>query len=405
MRISVVSFSRRKIGGAEQNLDVVLPEFERRGHHLQFVYFHDEREGKAGRAPVRTSTAVELVDVEQTGPARALDRVRAFHPDVINVHGDIAADFQAALIAIAPSAYSVHNYYGTCISGLKTHSFPVIQPCDRVFGPLCLLEYFPRRCGGLSPITMVRRYLTERDRLAVMAKYQAVITHSARMELEYRRHGLHPARVFGLPYEVRVTPAPKHNKSAYPVTERPQLLFAGRMDRLKGGLTLLDALPLVHLALARPLDMVFAGDGPERQRWQRKASALGSRHPEIRCRFTGWLSQAELTGLFESSHALVVPSQCPEAFGKIGPEAAGCGLPAAAFAVGGIEEWLIPGVSGALAPGNPPTASGLAQAICEVIADPDHLASLSLAAIASVGRFDLNTHVDRLLALFEQIRK
>ena len=402
MRISVISFSRRKIGGAEQNLDVVLPEFERRGHALQFVYFHDE---PSTRPPIRTSSSTELVDAERTGPAMALDRVRAFQPDVINVHGEIAPEFQRSLIAIAPSAYSVHNYYGTCISGLKTRSFPVIQPCDRVFGAGCLLEYFPRRCGGLSPVTMVRRYRTERDRRAVMAQYHAVITHSAHMELEYRKHGLNPSRVFGLPYEVREAPAHISTTPAYAVTERPQLLFAGRMDKLKGGQVLLAALPHVHLSLHRPMDVVFAGDGPERKNWHQKAQRLEARHPEIRCRFTGWMSGPELTNLFESSHVLVVPSQCPETFGKIGPEAAGCGLPAAAFAVGGIEEWLTPGVNGALAPGNPPRARGLAEAICEVIESPDRHAQLSRAAIASVGRFDLNTHVDRLLALFEQIRQ
>jgi glycosyltransferase involved in cell wall biosynthesis len=73
--------------------------------------------------------------------------------------------------------------------------------------------------------------------------------------------------------------------------------------------------------------------------------------------------------------------------------------------VGGVEEWLIPGVNGALAPGNPPTAKGLAHAVCAVIADPERHAQLCRAAVSSVSRFDLNTHVDRLLALFEQIRK
>ena len=259
MRISVVSYSRRKIGGAEQNLDVVLPEFERRGHHLQFVYFHDH---PPDREPVRTSTAAELVDAEQTGEPAALNQIRAFRPDVINVHGDIAPPFQRELLGIAPSAYSVHNYYGTCISGLKTHSFPVIQPCDRVFSPRCLVSYFPRRCGGLSPLTMSRRYLIERERLAVMKRYHAVITHSARMELEYRNHGLNPSRVFGLPYEVREMPAHRRSAPQFSVGERPQLLFAGRMDKLKGGQVLLAALPRIYASLSRPLDVVFAGRRP-----------------------------------------------------------------------------------------------------------------------------------------------
>ena len=44
----------------------------------------------------------------------------------------------------------------------------------------------------------------------------------------------------------------------------------------------------------------------------------------------------------------------------VGIEAGAYGLPAVAFDVGGISDWLIPGFSGELAPGNPPAAEGLA---------------------------------------------
>ena len=42
------------------------------------------------------------------------------------------------------------------------------------------------------------------------------------------------------------------------------------LDRLKGGLLLLDAVVLIRRRLNRPLRVVFAGDGPDRQlggRW------------------------------------------------------------------------------------------------------------------------------------------
>jgi glycosyltransferase involved in cell wall biosynthesis len=99
-----------------------------------------------------------------------------------------------------------------------------------------------------------------------------------------------------------------------------------------------------------------------------------------------------------------MPSLCPEAFGKIGPEAAGHGVPAAAFDVGGIAEWLVPGVNGMSAPGDPPKPAGLAKAIVACLADPAIYARLREGALAGAGRFDLGTHVDRLLVLFERIR-
>ena len=54
---------------------------------------------------------------------------------------------------------------------------------------------------------------------------------------------------------------------------------------------------------------------------------------------------------------LVVPSVWPEPFGLVGPEAAHHGVPSAAFAVGGIPEWLVDGVSGHLAAGDRPTGA------------------------------------------------
>ena len=399
MKITVVNYSRRKIGGAEQNLDVVLPELDRRGHRLQFVYFHD---APLDRAPVRAGENTDHVNVAAIGTSFALARVTAFQPDLINVHADIPPAFQAALQRIAPSAYSVHNYYGTCISGLKTHQFPIIQPCARSFGPGCLLQYFPRRCGGLSPVTMVNRYLLERERLQVMRDYDALITHSSHMEAEYRKHGFAPDRVHGLPYEVSFdSPATAGQQRS--IEERPSLLFVGRMEKLKGGQVLIAALSQVQRTLQRPLDVHLAGDGPDRLQWQSLAALVEQRNPQIRVRFPGWVTGNELTGLFSRSHLLVVPSLWPEPFGKVGPEAARFGIPVAAFAVGGVTEWLIPGVNGIAAPGNPPTVSGLAQAIVDCLREPALYAGLCQGSLRSAERFKLDLHVDRLLALFEKV--
>jgi glycosyltransferase involved in cell wall biosynthesis len=405
MRLSIVSYSARKIGGTEQNLDVVLPELERRGHQLQFVYFHDE---PASRPAIRTSAATELVDVGQIGEARALDRLEAFHPDLINVHGEIDPAFQSKLLEIAPAAYSVHNYYGTCISGLKTHSFPVIQPCNKTFGPGCLVNYYPRRCGGLNPLTMFHRYARERARLEVMARYDAVITHSSHMGAEYKRHGLNSERLHGLPYEVTTefsgVPVSASNAiDRSPLELSARLLFVGRMETLKGGQVLLASLPQVRNELQRPIEVHFAGDGPKRERWQKLADHIMAENSGISVRFHGWLSGADLKALFLQSHLLVVPSLWPEPFGKVGPEAGTYGLPVAAFAVGGIEEWLLSGVNGMTAPGNPPTAAGLAEAIAASLRDPVFYAALSEGAFACVKRFELKAHVDSLVALFEKV--
>jgi glycosyltransferase involved in cell wall biosynthesis len=80
-------------------------------------------------------------------------------------------------------------------------------------------------------------------------------------------------------------------------------------------------------------------------------------------------------------------------------EAGAVGLPAVAFAVGGIPDWCEPGVSGELAPGHPPTVRGLSEAIVRALVDPAHHARLREGAWRMASRFSPGAHVDALCAL------
>ena len=120
---------------------------------------------------------------------------------------------------------------------------------------------------------------------------------------------------------------------------------------LKGGAYLLDALPGTHAAIRRPLRVTFAGDGPARASWQRRAGDIAAANPEISVEFAGWLQRPEVVALLDTADLLVVPSVWPEPYGLVGPEAGRRGVPAVAFDTGGIKEWLVDGVNGCLAPG------------------------------------------------------
>jgi len=150
---------------------------------------------------------------------------------------------------LAPGIFFAHDYKGTCISGLKARKFPTPAPCNRLFGPACLVQYFPRRCGGRSPITMFRLYAKESHRLKLMRSYAVIATNSEHLTEEYKRHGFISHR---LPYPVfaDVKERPRAVRTDHGNTWR--LLFVGRMDRLKGGQVLLEALPKVRAGIDRP---------------------------------------------------------------------------------------------------------------------------------------------------------
>ena len=180
------------------------------------------------------------------------------------------------------------------------------------------------------------------------------------------------------------------------------LVSIGRLERIKGIHLLLDALPHVREALGQPLALTIIGDGSQRADLERRAAsvALGD---DIAVTFAGWVSPEERDRCLREADLLVVPSTWPEPLGLVGLEAAGAGVPAAAFDVGGIRDWLIDGQTGALAPGDPPTSAGLATAIVSCLRDQSRLAALGAAASALAARRSPRDHASGLMRIFENL--
>ena len=92
-----------------------------------------------------------------------------------------------------------HNYHGNCVSGTKRHALPSARPCDRRLGLGCLARYYPCRCGGLDPRTLLTLYRTQRRRRVLLPRYRSVAVASRHMQEEYRRHGGPEGRLHLLP--------------------------------------------------------------------------------------------------------------------------------------------------------------------------------------------------------------
>lgn len=423
MRIAVINWSRRRVGGTETYLGLIIPELARLGHEMAFWH---EIDRPSNREQIELPEGVPAWCVEHMGQERALGALRAWQPDLIYTHSLLTPELEKETLKIAPAIFFAHAYYGTCISGAKTLKSPEVTPCSRRFGWKCLVHYYPRRCGGLNPFTMLKLYGVQSKRLRLLQNYAAILTHSSHMRDEYLAHGLPDGRVHNLSYYAHSAAGKRHtlhellshadaSGTAGDVRTHERaggnsgrsddyhLLFAGRMDRLKGGHTFLEALPRVAARLDRPLYVTFAGDGPERRALERAARRLEKRSAGLRINFTGWAARERLNLLLDSCDLLVLPSLWPEPFGLAGPEAGLHGVPVAAFAVGGIPDWLIDGVNGHLAPGDPPTAEGLAEAIVKCLSDPATHARLSRGAVEVAQRFSLQNHMTALLEIFDAV--
>jgi glycosyltransferase involved in cell wall biosynthesis len=397
MRIAMVTWSRRRVGGVETYLSAVVPALAAAGHEIAFWC---EVDRPVDRDPIPLPAGSPVICAETRGVDAAAAELRAWRPDLLYAHGLRDSAIERRLLDIAPAVFLAHNYHGTCISGAKTFKSPTIVPCERRFGWPCLVHYYPRRCGGWSPVTMLGDYRRQTSRLDTLGRYRAVVTLSSHMREEYVRHGLDASRVFHV-REVAAAPPPPARTAA--AAEGWRLLFLGRMDRLKGGSYLIDALPRVARAVGAPLRLTFAGDGPARARWERRAAACTAAEPLVRIDFAGWLDRAAIDRRLEASDLLVLPSLWPEPFGLVGLEAARHWLPVAAFAVGGVPDWLRPGLNGQLADGHPPTVEGLAGAMAACLKDPETHATLRAGAGRISAELSFREHARTLDRLFERI--
>ena len=135
---------------------------------------------------------------------------------------------------------------------------------------------------------------------------------------------------------------------------RPALLFAGRIQPLKGADLAVQALAELHDPEAVLL-VVGGPSGPdgdlELARLHELTAKLGLAG---RVRFVPPQSHAELARYYRAVDVCLVPSHS-ESFGLVALEAAACGTPVVAAAVGGLQSLVDDGVTGFLVDSRDPT--------------------------------------------------
>jgi glycosyltransferase involved in cell wall biosynthesis len=411
MRIALATLNARLVGGVESYLDLVVPLLKEEGHDTALIC---EVDAPTERRRISLGSDTPLWCVVELGLKRALAELTHWRPDVIYSHNLSDPKLDRQLIAIAPAVRFVHSYHGTCISGGKTFKYPVPRSCARPFEALCLAHFYPHRCGGLNPVTMWRDYRQQAERLQVLRDYRMLVVASEHMRNEYLRQGFPTTgvRPIGLPIvnsKMECAPSVRgffdtRNEEYVEGTKPPsRVVFIGRMEYLKGGLMLIDAMRLAVIALDRPLTLTFAGEGRDRTLWEEKARRSCCGEERLDITFTGWLEREALNALLDSSDLLAVPSLWPEPFGLIGPEAGTHGVPAAGFKVGGIPEWLKDGVNGYLARSDPPTATALSVAIANCLRNQAEHTRLRCGACEQASRFGVTRHLKQLTEVLREV--
>jgi D-inositol-3-phosphate glycosyltransferase len=180
----------------------------------------------------------------------------------------------------------------------------------------------------------------------------------------------------------------------------PLLLFVGRLQPLKG----LDVAVRALAELRRPdaLLLVVGGasgleGGSEVARIMSLIDQLGVRD---QVRFVEPQPHHILSTYYRAADVVVVPSRS-ESFGLVALEAAACGTPVVASAVGGLLTLVDDGLTGYLVAGRDP--SHFAQRIASILNDPALTAAMSVRAAERARRYTWSFAAARLRRVYSDL--
>jgi glycosyltransferase involved in cell wall biosynthesis len=182
-----------------------------------------------------------------------------------------------------------------------------------------------------------------------------------------------PIRV--VPNGVRIDSSPLRNGE--PANEN-LVLFAGRLDRVKGVTVFLKAAAEVTQR-NRYARFIIAGQ-PHAQLPQSEIDAIIRKHSlEANVKVLGAVSPCELEALYRRASVVVVPSHY-ESFGLVALEAMANGVPVVATRTGGLGEIVEDGATGVLVAAG--DASETAEAIVRLLSDANARKQMGEAAHA-----------------------
>src|SRR5438876_7993992 len=184
------------------------------------------------------------------------------------------------------------------------------------------------------------------------------------------------------------------------------VVFAGRLERLKGAETVIRAMAILVRDGARsepPVLLVIGDDshngasesrssGGERARLEALAASLGIAGQG---RFIGPVDQPALAGYLSLAAVCVVPSYS-ESFGLVALEAAACGTPVVAARVGGLPTIVKDGLTGFTLVSHEPAQ--YAERIGRLLGDEELRLCFSRRSRLVATQFTWKETVDRLVA-------
>jgi glycosyltransferase involved in cell wall biosynthesis len=339
--------------------------------------------------PAARKAALPAAVVWNGGVRRDLrELLRSSRPDVVHLHNTFpllsASVLYACRDAGVPVVVTLHNYKLACASGDFFRDGAVCHECA-AGAPVGAMRHGCYRDSRAATAPVALAAVAHRRAWRTMVAAYACISASQRDLL--RGVGLPAERVF-----VRHNMIPA--RAVVPVTRRPEVIYAGRLDAAKGVPVLMAGWDRYLSAADGPgMSLVIAGSGP----LEDEVRAWAASRPSVR--MAGQLDPDACAAAMAAARAVVLPSAWEETFGLAAVEAMALGVAPVAAGHGAFPELITDGVDGVLfRPGDP---AALAAAL--ELADKNHRVFEEYGAQARKTyeqRFDPADSMQRLIDIY-----
>jgi len=392
MKIIFVSNYCGYMGGVEQYIADVSRGLSARGHELYLAFFEKTSRLAEDYAGLFTG-CFQLISGETgetDGRASLRQVVSDIEPDLVFVHKIAKSSRLLADCFGVPVVRMIHDHDLCCP---RRHKYFIWNGriCNLPFGMACFadLAFIEKSSGSRLGITLKNLFgfYSEMKR---HRGFDCLMAGSRWMHQELIMNGFSQEKVFiqapvvNLP-EVEYVP-PVDNRS---------ILYVGQLIRGKGLDLLIKALALVK----SDFRLRIVGEGNARNQLSDLIAKSGL---EDRVEFCGWIDRSDLVAYYRECLFTVVPSRWPEPFGMVGLEAMSFGRAVAAFAAGGITDWLQHEKNGLLAsPGNFKELAGIIE---RMLSNPDLAVRMGLTGNRMMAsEFSFARSIDRLEGKFQEL--
>ena len=370
-------------GGQNVHVAALGIELARRGHHVE-VFTRRDHAGLPERVEMCPLLTVRHVDA---GPPEAIPK-----DDLLPYMPEFGRQLLRAWSEERPDVVHAHFW----MSGLAA-----LDACEPLGLPLAMtfhaLGVVKRRHQGRKDTSPPERVEQELR----LARSAAVVVATCTDEVfELTRMGTRVSRVRVVPCGVDLGQFAPSGPARPRTPGLRRVVIVTRLVERKGVGNVIEALadvPDTELVVAGGVERGALGRDPEARRLRRVARAHGVAD---RVHLLGAIGRENVPPLLRSADVVAcVPWYEP--FGIVPLEAAACGVPVVASAVGGLIDTVVDGVTGVHVP--PRSPERIAEALRDLLGDEARRAQLGAAAAQRARRYSWSRIADATLRAYTAV--